>query len=261
MKVTREGVAQELRELRKRHGISTSRVAGSQQIMQAFSASRKDGGHASPEEAKEVILAFIDQGIADSLSAQALRNALGGTKDSARTLTERRQSFADKQGRHPDTVENWENAAIDTLAQIISGPLLSSSGRTSRMVGYPPLEVFAEVTGKNTRRITVRGLLGVPPEQVIEARVNRVTAPSLPLFIYQLQEGMQPPELLMVAIFIGVAPPSIWATKGRSLYDIMFSTQRQPLQLDQYQRAHIAFGSPDADQYYAICWSWDLGED
>jgi len=61
---------------------------------------------------------------------------------------------------------------------------------------------------------------------------------------------------MLAVVFVETAPSSVWATTGRNLHDIMFSTRRMELNLDENQCAHIVFRIPEEGAIYAICWDW-----
>lgn len=54
--------------------------------------------------------------LGDGMGARALRAALALGHDDAGTLTHRRHDFAEAHGKHPDTVESYENRTIRELA-------------------------------------------------------------------------------------------------------------------------------------------------
>lgn len=113
-----EALVRELQALRRGEGLSLRKLSTAPTLLQLSAAPERD---AAPEDGRALFDA--DQavrgelaGLGDGLGARALRAALALDHDDPMTLTHRRHDFAEATGKHPDTVESYENRAIRELA-------------------------------------------------------------------------------------------------------------------------------------------------
>lgn len=101
---------EELQYLRKGQGLTLARLRRASLVLEAL------GAPENPSVAQARIKALLEEMGHDRRDVQALWQAFALTGPQGHNLTNRREAFASQVGvRSSDTVENWENHALDEL--------------------------------------------------------------------------------------------------------------------------------------------------
>lgn len=131
-----DAILEGLRWLRKGAGLNLRRLQQQPPVVAAIERkARMEGaepGLAAREALKFLLKELRDLGESDE--AQATRNAFAvGQEHNPHTLTQRREDFAMTKGRHPDTIEAWENHGIEELASSLGAVLAQTGARFSSL--------------------------------------------------------------------------------------------------------------------------------
>lgn len=118
-----DALVRELQWLRKGEGVTLRRLSSASVLLSLVSgtASAPGAGAETAVHAADRLLRQALDSLGHGVAAQALRAALAIDLEDPLTLTQRRYDFAARSERHPDTVENHENRAIEELALRIQG--------------------------------------------------------------------------------------------------------------------------------------------
>jgi hypothetical protein len=113
-----DALVRELQWLRKGEGVTLRRLS-SAPILLTIASGDPDGAEKRSDQsihaAEELLRRSLDS-LGHGIGAEALRAALAIDLEDPSTLTQRRCDFAEKHGKHPDTVESHENKTIEELA-------------------------------------------------------------------------------------------------------------------------------------------------
>jgi len=253
MVVDRLRLGHELRALRQRQGVTAARIVKSPQLASLLRGEKAElSGGASLLDVFTLLL--NTDIISDERDREALSNALGVGFSRARTLTDRRREFASKHERHPDTIESWENAAIEELVQKMSDQAFSLWLESP----IDQIDHFSVVRGYQTRYIFITGI----PEAGVDSPVlrgqNNTNLPSLPMSVFEARSGLSTSRLILRVAFEGPTPAIIWAAPAASIYELIFASKRKWLTVDDKNMVHIVFNNPKPKTLYAICWQWHV---
>lgn len=106
----------ELRQLRKGNGLTHSKLRQSKQLQKIVA---KHVGLSEAELSTGQLYSFLVyelEELGNSIEIDSLKNAFAlSQKNNPRALTERREDFALQVGRHPDTIESYENRTLEEL--------------------------------------------------------------------------------------------------------------------------------------------------
>jgi hypothetical protein len=117
-----EQLSEELRHLRKGSGISSWKLTQSTYLRSALAGQAGlEDNELSAIDMLNLLAVEFDR-LGDSIEARATRNAFGLDRETQiRKLSDRRAEFAERLGRHPDTIENYENRGIAEIVQRLVG--------------------------------------------------------------------------------------------------------------------------------------------
>ena len=112
-----------LRSLRGHSGMTPHRLAAHAKLWEQLAPIRSvaDKEGLSPSLSAGVVIRRFVQDLGTGAEPLALANALNLDGDGAKTLTARREAFAEPRGITIGTVENYENAAIDDVVELLLG--------------------------------------------------------------------------------------------------------------------------------------------
>jgi hypothetical protein len=252
----------ELRGLRGRRGMRPGRAATECPGLVA-----KLG--IQPDELHTKIVTTL-RGMGEGRDVRALINAYGfDMVDPGETTKERRISFAASlDGQSPDTVETWENRAIDSLLAKLVQPqtptevhslFVGMIVRAGRVIHYHERDLVKEASHYHNGR---------------ELRSKRITSTlsatgfrAVPFLIYRTPDELPPScvELILTVSFVDQrVPRRAWAASGPDLYAVMSNNGQDPLYIEPGRSAGVAlakenqiieiFENPLAGAYYALIW-------
>jgi hypothetical protein len=206
----------ELRSLRRGVGLTLAKLGGSPAILAAL-------GTNDPREAHRRLVAAVDQ-LGGRIQVQALRNAYAIGMRDPRNLTVRRGDFSQFNNRHADTIEAYENEAIDELAAAL---------QYAQPVEEPDVLAF-----------WVRYNGHFP----------------MPLYMVQLP-GTRRPDKLQVYLYVSPKPLRCWAIEAADLNDFvaMHKSYLVPVEEIGDDEATIkhAFTNPKRNYFYGLYWEYE----
>lgn len=126
---------QELQSLRKGGGLTSWKLSHAAKLRQAIAAKLGVDSNELPIALAYSYLLEAFATLGESIEARAVRNAFAiGIERNRRSLMERRADFAQQFGRHPDTIEGYENRAIEEIVT----SLLGVDGEMNHLHGHHP---------------------------------------------------------------------------------------------------------------------------
>jgi len=171
-----------------------------------------------PEQAIHIIEKYIDD-LPTYRYREALKNAYDINGDHDLRTLERRRKLAEKLAVSVETIENYENRAIDELAAAL---------RTRRIITVGALDhllVKATVYDERISKVVITGEAG-QTSFVLSEKLNPNSYASLPTLQYHLPGHVKIKDLTLQVDF-GFAPPlAIWAMRGRDLEIMAFGDDR-----------------------------------
>lgn len=240
------GALQALRALRRGRGLTHGALSKQPALLAALHARDAQDGY-------DRLLALLT-GLGDSIQARALRNAYGIGMSDPRNLTIRRNDFATVSNRHVDTIEGYENDAIDDIMAQLAATAQATpviDNRHRRIT----LDISAQVQPNGIihsydLRFTTRA-----PGEVHEGHqyMRRSDMKSMPLLMYHIPLKLRVGLLSMAVAFAGAPPKIAYALRGPTVFDILAQNDSKPLEL-QHSRYFMTSFDPVPDNYYAIYW-------
>lgn len=182
----------ELRSLRKGSGLTRWKLETARQLRAVLAEQTGiEAQHLTPAQLHAYLLEQLNK-LGESIEAHAVRNAYAlGHEDNPGKLTERRLAFAEKLGRHPDTIEAHENHGLDELANhLLSFQLAIESGetgdqwqlshieRTTNAARNMVAQGLADLYGLGTHAPEILATFGRRPSPYLDANVELVLLPS-----------------------------------------------------------------------------------
>lgn len=233
----------ELKLLRSRTGLRAGRTVQCETLLAEL-------GIDSAELHRRIVAELRDMG--EGRDARALRWAYGfDLKDPGVSLEQRRRAFASEfDNQATDTVEVWENRAIEEL-------LLRLMAKTDTPL-QPVIAVSAYV-GAGRIRTTYYSV----NEQVTSLRNDSEQA-SLPFLIYQLPDDQSvPADLILLARFAGARPKSVYRVEGANLIALATTSERFELEAKNTSKDDMPlyeyvwrWGGPTKGVYYGLIWEY-----
>lgn len=195
-------VVRELRLLRKGAGMTFAKLKDSPALLQELCVT-------TPSEAYELLLKHLNT-MPPGRKLDALLCAYAIDDDSSRLLTERRRDFgADLRPDdpyHSDTVEGWENNAIDELRARITGGLTLEATRGTLDTVVVHGQLKAERNGTGITRVWLNP--AAPDGKEAKTDVRAATFGEITELLWTSHEKVE--VLLFQMEFFEAQPWSVW---------------------------------------------------
>lgn len=251
----------ELRTLRTRQGATANRIAERPTLVSVLGP-----GDTSPDDLAVMFFATLGK-VADQKAQAALFNAYGRGSSKSSSLDGRRQDYASLIGKHPDTVENWENAGIDELVKLLLAakepstnlPHVVVTGMVSRRhltyVSVMPLDFgFNNPNAVNELQETNEVAM------VVHRAIESSSRWTLPAVIYQLPTDHYHVELLIVsAAWLDTDQPAHhWGVWGKDPLELVTGVNVVEAELLNNGPWAVTFeaGQLKPGYFYALCWRY-----
>lgn len=248
----RKQFVRELRMLRGGRGLVAGRTASCQQLCAHL-------GIEPAELYRRIVSTLTVMGAAPQV--QALRNAYGLELRDPGKLADRRLAFGlEHDGRLPETIESWENRAIEELLELLLEPPAQAKGI---------IVVSCRVFNRHIGRFRVE-LFSDDGVQVLMRTKSFNDWPSMNQLLHTMPaiDGMIVERLLLSVQFLFEDNGAdFWVSHGSDSYSLManakwrrdISAQKRmiPWALDEQKEARVAeveFINPVAGQMYALGW-------
>jgi hypothetical protein len=257
-----EGIADDLRTLKPGHGVEFAKLQKATYLMAVLPEAYRENPHA----ARAFLVRALDILARQDHRYYALINAFNLFGDHGLpTLRERRQWLAKKESRSVDTIENWEEWAINEFTIVLT--TLSNKLPTVTINAHIPSDLIAhfeptDVSGR-VQPIWVSGMgaIGHVSQVVIrregqgdQVQLGRPVLPSLPMILYRTDD--RPPYRLVLSMaFLGKQPAAVSAYISEDLTGLVLGSESGQVAVNDDGVWAAAFPLPRANTYFALAWN------